>query len=370
MAAETTVRTVESSELQSVDEVYAAMAPRPPKGGVAAGLGLLLAGIVVVYLALAPFGGWPGVVKMPLTLLGIIACFRGIDRTCKNVWGPNFDTGLWLCVFWLTILGLAAILADFLPLTEATDTVKSITEPGNARPDLFSRHPFGSNNFSLDLLAQSIYAARVSVGTAILAVAIAVALGSILGMAAGYFRGVVDVVFGVLTDSVLAVPALLLLIAVVTVIGKPTEPFEAVWKMGLTLAIVAVPTMARLARANTLVFAQREFVLAARAMGASNRRVIFREIMPNVALPVLSYSFIIIATLIVAEGSLSFLGIGLKQPNPTWGNMIAEGQVSNVLRKYPHIALVPGVVMFLTVFSFNRVGEKFRSLWDQRDSKL
>jgi peptide/nickel transport system permease protein len=105
-------------------------------------------------------------------------------------------------------------------------------------------------------------------------------------------------------------------------------------------------------------------------MGASNRRIIFREIAPNVALPVLSYSFIIIATLIVAEGSLSFLGIGLKQPNPTWGNMIAEGQVSNVLRKYPHIALVPGFVMFLTVFSFNRVGEKFRSLWDQREAKI
>lgn len=370
MAADTAVQPVADVELQTVDEVFASMAPKPPKGGVPLGLAYLLVGIVVEYLVLAPLGDLPGIVKVPLVIVGFVISFRGIDRVCKNIWGPRFDTGLWLCIVWLTVLALAAVLADFLPLAEATDTVKSITEPGNARPDLFSKHPFGSNNFSLDLLAQSIYAARVSVGTAILAVAIAIALGSILGMAAGYFRGVVDVVFGVITDSVLAVPALLLLIAVVTVIGKPTEPFEAVWKMGLTLALVAVPTMARLARANTLVFAQREFVLAARAMGASNRRVIFREIMPNVALPVLSYSFIIIATLIVAEGSLSFLGIGLKQPNPTWGNMIAEGQVSNVLRKFPHIALVPGFVMFLTVFSFNRVGEKFRSLWDQRDSKI
>jgi len=354
----------------TVDEVFASLAPKPPRGGVLGGTGLIVASIAMLYVALAPLGGLPGIVKVPFVLLGVYVAIRGIDIVCKTLRGPSFDTGLWLCIAWLTLLGLAAILADFLPLAEHVDTVKSITEPGNARPDLFSKHPLGSNNFSLDLLAQSIYAARVSVGTAILAVTIAIVLGSIIGMAAGYFRRWIDIAVSIGTDAVLSVPALLLLIAVITVIGKPTKPLEAVWKMGLTLAIVAVPTMGRLARANTLVFAQREFVLAARAMGASNRRIIFREIAPNVALPVLSYSFIIIATLIVAEGSLSFLGIGLKQPNPTWGNMIAEGQVSNVLRKYPHIALVPGVVMFLTVFSFNRVGEKFRSLWDQRDSKL
>ncbi len=369
MAAETIVRLPDLEDM-TVDEVFASLAPKPPRGGVLGGIGLVVFGLVGAYLALGPLGAMPGIAKVPFFGLGIYAVMRGIDVMCKTVWGPRFDTGLWLCVVWLVLLGLAAVLADFLPLTEHVNTVKSIAETGNHRPDFFSRHPLGSNNFSLDLLAQSIYAARVSVGTAILAVLIAVILGSVIGMAAGYFRRGVDLVVGIATDSVLSVPALLLLIAVITVIGRPKAPVEAVWKMGLTLAIVAVPVMVRLARANTMVFAQREFVLAARAMGASNRRIIFREIMPNVALPVLSYSFIIIATLIVAEGSLSFLGIGLKQPNPTWGNMIAEGQVSTVLRKYPHIALVPGFVMFLTVFSFNRVGEKFRSLWDQRDAKL
>jgi peptide/nickel transport system permease protein len=369
VAAETIVR-VPVTEDMTVDEVLASLALKPPRGGVLGGLAVFAVSVVLIYLALATFGDLQGIVKVPFVLVGVYLAIRGIDITAKNIMGPSFDTGLWLCILWLTLLALAAVFADLLPLTEHVDTVKSITEPGNARPDLLSRHPLGSNNFSLDLLAQSIYAARVSIGTALLAVAIAVFLGSVIGMLAGYFRSWVDIVVGVLTDSILAVPALLLLIAVITVIGKPKTPGEAVWKMGLTLALVAVPTMARLARANTLVFAQREFVLAARAMGASNKRIIFREIMPNVALPVLSYSFIIIATLIVAEGSLSFLGIGLKQPNPTWGNMIAEGRVSNVLRKYPHIALVPGFVMFITVFSFNRVGEKFRSLWDQRDSKL
>lgn len=369
MAAETDVRPSADVEM-TIDEVFAALAPKPPRGGVLAGVGLLVASIVGMFVVLAPLGTLPGIIKVPLFLLAAYAAIKGVDIIGKTLRGPRFETGLWLCAVWLALLAFAAVFADFLPFAEHVDTVKSITEPGNARPDFFSKHPLGSNNFSLDLLGQSVYAARVSVGTALLAVVIAIVVGSVLGMMAGYFRGWVDLVFGIYVDSVMSVPALLLLIAVITVIGKPQTPGAAVVKMGLTLAIVAVPTMARLARANTLVFAQREFVLAARAMGASRWRIMFREIMPNVALPVLSYSFIIIATLVVAEGSLSFLGIGLKQPDPTWGNMIAEGRVSNVLRRYPHIALVPGIFMFLTVYSFNMVGEKFRSLWDQRDSKL
>jgi peptide/nickel transport system permease protein len=370
VAAETVVLPPAASTEMTVDEVFRALEPKPPRGGILAGLGLLLGGLVAMFVVLAPIGGVAGIVKVPLFLLSIYVTIRGIDVIGKTLRGPRFETGLWLCATWLVLLGLASIFADFLPFTEHVDTVKSITEPGNARPDFFSRHPLGSNNFSLDLLGQSVYAARVSVGTALLAVAVAIVLGTVLGMMAGYFRGWFDTAFGIYVDSVMSVPALLLLIAVITVIGRPEKPFETIWKMGLTLAIVAVPTMARLARANTLVYAQREFVLAAKAMGASRWRIMFREIMPNVALPVLSYSFIIIATLIVAEGSLSFLGIGLKQPDPTWGNMIAEGRVSNVLRNFPHIALVPGIFMFLTVYSFNMVGEKFRSLWDARDSKL
>ena len=346
MAAETVLLPpATSADQMTVDEVFRSLEPKKPKGGLPAGLGLLALGLVAMFVVLAPLGGLAGIVKIPLFLAAAYLTIKGVDVIGKTLRGPRFETGLWLCSAWLALLAFAAIFADFLPFAEHVDTVKSITEPGNARPDFFSKHPLGSNNFSLDLLGQSVYAARVSVGTALLAVAIAIVLGTVLGMMAGYFRSWFDVVFGIYVDSIMSVPALLLLIAVITVIGKPEKPFEAVWKMGLTLAIVAVPTMSRW-------------------------RIMFREIMPNVALPVLSYSFIIIATLIVAEGSLSFLGIGLKQPDPTWGNMIAEGRVSNVLRKYPHIALVPGVFMFLTVYSFNMVGEKFRSLWDARDSKL
>ena len=308
--------------------------------------------------------------KLVVVLAALIFLFIGIDRIAKVFRGEQFDTGLNLCFLWLFVIVFGAIFAGVLPLAEHQDTTKTITVPGNARPDLFSKHPLGTNNFSLDLLARSVYGARVSLLTAAFAVAISLIVGGTIGMLAGYFRGWLDVVVGLITDSVLAYPALILLIAIITVLGRPEQMSDAIIKVGVGLAIISIPTMVRLSRANTLVFSQREFVLSARSMGAKNFRIIFREIMPNVALPLLSYAFIVIAVLIVAEGSLSFLGLGLKPPKPTWGNMIAEGQQANVLKKYPHIPMVPGVVMFLTVYSFNRCGEWARSKWDPREAKI
>ena len=199
---------------------------------------------------------------------------------------------------------------------------------------------------------------QVSLG----ALAIGIAAGGIIGVIAGYFSRKLDTVIGVITDSILSVPPLILLLVLVTVL----EPSPL--NMSLTLAAVGVPTYIRLARANTLVFAQREFVLAARAMGASRKRIVFRELVPNVALPLLSYAFIIVAVLIVAEASLSFLGIGIQRPEPTWGNMIAAGQ--DDFDRHPHLVFIPGIVMFLTVFALNRIGEKARELWDPRESKV
>jgi peptide/nickel transport system permease protein len=327
--------------------------------------------LVAIGIAIfAIFGPLDRVAKIIVVLAGLTALFIAIDRVAKAVRGEQFDTGLNLCFLWIFLIVFGAIFADLLPLAEHQDTTKTISVPGNARPDLFSEHPFGTNNFSLDLFARSIYGARVSLLTATFAVLLSLIIGGTIGMLAGYFRGWLDVLVGLVTDSVLAFPALILLIAIITVLGRPDQMGEAIVKVGVGLAIVSIPTMTRLSRANTLVFAQREFVLSARSMGAKNLRIIFREIMPNVILPLLSYAFIVVAVLIVAEGSLSFLGLGLKPPKPTWGNMIAEGQQANVLKQYPHIPMVPGVVMFLTVYSFNRVGEWARSKWDPREAKV
>jgi peptide/nickel transport system permease protein len=279
------------------------------------------------------------------------------------------DLTFWFSVCWLVGLSACAILADLLPLGNAADTTQTIGVAGYARPDLFSANPLGTNGFGLDLLARSIYGARVSLLTVGCTVLVSLLVGGVIGMIAGYFRGWVDVVIGIFADAALVIPALVLLIAFAAVLGPPRTVPEAVLKSGIALAVVGIPTMIRLARANTMVFAQREFVTASRAMGATHTRILLRELLPNVALPLVSYAFIVSAVLIVAEGSLAFLGLGLQQPAPSWGNMIAEGGLRE-LRRHPHVPLIPGVFMFLTVFSLNIVGERARTRWDARETKI
>jgi peptide/nickel transport system permease protein len=366
---------VASSPASPAEQLIAATtaeAPAPARSGrkpFYVGVPLLVGGLVLTWLALAPLGDLHGTIKVPLTLIGIGAAISGLDRVANGLSRRRFDTGFWLCTVWVTLLALAAIFADLLPLGEHQDASKTLTDPRLLRPDLFSSHPLGTNNQSLDLLAQCIYGARVSLLTSIFAVALSIVVGTLIGMLAGYFRGATDVSIGVVNDSLLAFPPLILLIALAAVFGRPDTTSSAVIKTGAALAIVGIPTMVRLARANTMMFAQREFVLASRGMGAKNSRILFREILPNVVLPIVSYAFIIVAVLIIAEGSLSFLGLGLQQPKPTWGNMIAQADLTT-LQEDPHIALVPGIFMFITVYAFNRIGERARGSWDSRETKV
>jgi peptide/nickel transport system permease protein len=359
----------ELAVIEATEYLPPVRAPRSRAAGLLGGAVLLALGVAIIYIGLVPMGGASGIIKVPVVLVGIAVTYRSLDLSAKAWWGPQFETAFWMSSIWLVVLVLAAVFADLLPLGEAVDTSKTISIPGNVRPDLFSAHPLGTNNFSLDLLARSIYAARVSLLTAAFAVILSIVIGGPIGMCAGYFRGAFDRVIGVLTDSFLAFPALVVLIALASVLGLPTAVPEAVLKEGGALAIIGIPTMIRLARANTLVFAQRDFVVASRALGARDSRILFREILPNVLLPIVSLALIIIAVLVVAEGSLAFLGLGLQPPEPSWGNMIAEGTIT-VIQQYPFIPLVPGVFMFLTVFSFNRVGEVARRRWDPRQAKI
>ena len=293
---------------------------------------------------------------------GLIVAYFGLDRLLRRLVSPAIDTGLWLSVFWISIVVLAAIFADVLPLKEARDASQSFGEPVNARPDLFSSHPLGTDTFGLDLLGGVIYGARLSLQISLGATAIGLFIGGLIGVCSGYFRGKLDSSVGVLTNSLLAFPPLILLIALMVALDP------SVTNLVLALAILGIPTYIRLARANTMTIAQREFVLAARSLGAKERRIVIRELVPNVALPLLSYAFIIIAVLIVAEGSLSFLGLSIPRPEPTWGNMIYAG--SEDLRTTPHLVFVPATVMFLTVFALNRVSDRAREIWDPREAKV
>ncbi len=136
----------------------------------------------------------------------------------------------------------------------------------------------------------------------------------------------------------------------------------------LILTILAIPALARITRAATLTFAQREFVTAARALGARNSRILWREILPNVIPPMAAFALIAIAIVIVAEGTLSFLGLSVSSPTATWGNMIEQGRES--LDDAPWISLIPCAVMFLTLLSFNYVGDKLRRYFDVKEINL
>lgn len=273
------------------------------------------------------------------------------------------DIVAWFSGGWLVLLICLAAAAPLLPLPEHVDLTRTLGSPALARPELASGHLLGTNSFGLDLFARAIYGARSSLTIALSAVAIGTVVGGAIGVLAGYFGRVVDSTVGVVTNALLAVPPLILLIALATVLTPNPR------NVTLALALLTVPTMIRLARANTMAFVQREFVLAAQAMGASGWRVMTRELVPNVLLPVVSMGMVLISVLVVAEASLSFLGLGIQPPEPTWGNMIAEGE-GRVLEEHPHVVLVPGVFLFLTVFSFNVLGEKARKRWDTRSAKL
>jgi peptide/nickel transport system permease protein len=337
--------------------------------GVLSALGLLVLAGLLWYVSLVIAGGQTGVVKVPLTLLGVAVAYKAVDVGGRTIKGPGFDTGLWLSVTWMVLLVGTAVFADVLSLGNYNDPTKTLTEVGNLRPDLFSAHPLGTNNFGLDLLSRSIHAARVSLLTALFAATLGVVIGGAIGLVAGYYRGWLDTVVNIFTDAWLAFPALVVLLAVSTILGVPTTVPQAVFREGLALALVGLSTMVRVARANTLTFAQREFVTASRALGAATPRVLFRHLAPNVMLPLLSYAFTLLAVFIVAEGSLAFLGLGLQQPEPSWGNMIAEGTITD-LRTHPHVPLVPGVVMFITVFAFSRVGDRLRRGRDAKDVQI
>lgn len=329
---------------------------------------LVIGGVMlVVGLGLAAFG-WstPALVlgvKALLLLIGLVLAFRGASAILLTLLGRRVDLVFVMAMIWLSAVCLLALLAPLLPLGEYNDGAKALFEPTNMAPKLLTDHPLGTNNQGLDLLSRSIHGARTSLVISLLAVSIGTVIGGSIGVIAGYFRKGVDSFIGIFTNALLAVPPLILLIALSTFLDPSLR------NMALALSLLTIPSMVRLARANTIAFAQREFVMAARLMGAGKVRVMARELVPNVILPVFSMAIVLISALIVAEASLSFLGLGIQQPEPTWGNMIAEGE-GGAMEDFPHIVLVPGAFLFLTVFAFNLLGEKAQERWDTRSAKL
>ena len=258
---------------------------------------------------------------------------------------------------WIVLIGLAAALAGVLPIASPTDMdiLARRAPPG-------AEHLLGTDQLGRDELSRLIYGARISLTVGLLAPVIGVLIGGSLGMLAGYFRGRFEALTVGGVDVLLAFPPLVFVLAVTAYMG------QSVFNITLVIGVLGIPAFTRVARAVTLSLSEREFVVAARALGATHARILLRELLPNVALPLLAFFLLGVAVTIVVEGALSFLGLGVPPPAPSWGSMIAEGRES--LDIAPWLAFLPAGFMFLTVLSFNIVGDTLRALTDPRPGTL
>lgn len=263
----------------------------------------------------------------------------------------------YLAAGWLVLVALCAIFADVLPVADPNfqDFTNRLQPPGEGGI-------LGGDEIGRDILARLVFGARVSLVVSLTAVVVGSVVGGALGLTSGFFRGWYERIVMSLVDVLLAFPALILLLALVAFVGQSLST------IALVIGFLSIPAYTRVARATTLSVAQREYVLAARAMGATNKRILFRELLPNVALPVAAFGLVAIGLVIVAEGSLAFLGLSVKFPTATWGSMIAAGKIH--IRRAPHLALIPSLAMFFTVLSLNYVGDQLRSRFDVRESSL
>jgi peptide/nickel transport system permease protein len=220
-------------------------------------------------------------------------------------------------------------------------------------------HPFGTDSLGRDVLARTVYGAKVSVQVALTAVVVAAAVGSPLGIVAGYAGGTVETVLMRLVDVLLGFPALVLAIGLVAALGF------SLTNVIIALGVVYVPQFARIARSSALSVSEEAYVDAARVLGYSRTHIVFREVLPNSVSPLLVQASLLMAFAIIAEASLSFLGLGVQPPTPTWGAMVSAG--SGYLTSAPWISLFPGAAIFLSVLGFNLVGDGLRDALDPRD---
>ncbi len=258
----------------------------------------------------------------------------------------------------IALFALAAIFAPWL----APWNPMEIRLPVRLAPPS-AEHWLGCDELGRDILSRILMGARVSLSVGSAVVAVSLSLGVLVGLVAGYWGGRFDAFINVIViNSLLALPGILLAIAVVAFLGP------GFWNLVIALSLGGWIGFARLARAQTLQVKELEFIEAARALGASHSRILFRHLLPNILPPVLVQASIAMAGAVLAEASLSFLGLGVPPPTPSWGSMLNSAR--GYLFSAPHLAVWPALALMLAVLSFNFLGDALRDLFDPRSQSL
>ncbi len=265
----------------------------------------------------------------------------------------------WFAVTWVALVILAAVLANVLPLQSPTFQNYTALNQG---PSL--AHWLGTDDLGRDLLARLVFGSRVSLVVGFAGAAIGLAVGGTAGLISGYKGGRLDIALNAGSFIILAFPAIVAVIAIVTFWGTSLLHITNI------LGIGTIPLMYRVIRASSLSFSQRDFVVAAKTMGATDTRIVVREILPNVIPVIVTFTLITVAGLIIIEGTLAFLGLSVNLPIPSWGNVIVEGTSNGSLAVDPYIMMWPALAMFLLLWSINLIGDRLRQRFDIREGLL
>lgn len=261
-----------------------------------------------------------------------------------------------LAMVGLCILGFMYLVAIFAPFI-ATQPYTHVDPPNRLQPPS-REHLMGTDNIGRDIFSRIVWGSRVSLSVGFVAAGVAVTLGTFIGAVAGYFGGWVDNALMRFTEIVMAFPTFFLLLTIISIVER------SIFNIMLVIGLTSWPGLARMVRGQVLSLREQEFVMAARSLGASDARIIFRHILPNTFAPVIVSATLRIGGAILSESGLSFLGLGVPEPYPSWGSILNTGRT--YLLQAPWIATFPGLFIFLTVLAFNYVGDGLRDALDPR----
>jgi len=286
----------------------------------------------------------------------------------RKMWS-TFSLPTKISASWVMIVMFFVVTGSFLPLTDPTEY-----DPDAQGVGLFSAgHLLGTDINGYDLLSNVVNGARVSILIALISVGVGGLIGSAIGIGSAYVRGKLDIAVNLFFNILLSIPNLVLGLALVAILATspdpsiPIDPNRRVIIIIFSLTVVIIPVLGRIARGATLSWVNREFIVAARSMGMKDRHIIFKHIVPNVLPAIYAVIFLAIGVIIVAEGALSLLGVGIID-GVSWGAMI--GRVAGDFTYAPQSMYVPVIVLALTVIAFNQIGDHLRSQLDSREGKI